>query len=145
MGYTQWASTKFSSGEIGDTDISGSNADPDGDGLSNLLESAFGGNPKALDSVAISPALDVLGDKIQITFICDSNRPDLTYTVEASNDLTSWTTEIARSVGGATTIPVINLSIIFDSGTGARFVTVTDNADISASGKRFLRVKVNIP
>lgn len=145
MNYSQWASTKFSSGEIGDIGISGSDADPDGDGLSNLLESAFGGNPNASDSAAISPLLDIVGDKIQITFICDSNRQDFTYTVEASNDLTSWTTEIARSVSGATTVPVNNLSIVSDTGTGARFVIVTDNVDISASGKRFLRVKVNIP
>lgn len=145
MNYAQWASTKFSSGEIGDSGTSGFDADPDGDGFSNLLESAFGGNPKASDSVAFSPALDVLGDKIEISFICDSNRPDLTYTVEASDDLTSWTTEIARSVSGATIVPVNNLSVVSDSGTGARFVTVTDNADISMNGRRFLRVKVQSP
>ena len=145
MNYSQWASTKFSSGEIGQASISGTDADPDCDGMGNLLESAFGGNPKASDSSALCPSLDILDDKVQITFICDSIRSDLIYTVEASNDLSSWTTEIARSVGGATTVPVNSLSIVSDPGIGTRFVTVTDNAGIPANGKRFLRVKVKSP
>lgn len=145
MSYTQWSSTKFSSGEVGDSEISGPVADADGDGFCNLLESAFGGNPKASDVIALSPSLSFLEDKLQITFICDSNRSDLTYSVEASNDLTSWNAEIARSVSGATTIPLNNLSIVSDSGLERRFVTVTDNAGIPSNGRRFLRIKIKSP
>jgi uncharacterized delta-60 repeat protein len=146
MQFAQWASTKFSSGELSDQNISGYYSDPDGDGISNILESAFGGNPKVSDSVENSPFLDLVGDRIQITFICDSTRTNLNYIVEASNNLVSWT-EIARSVGGTKTLPVSNLSTISDSAgpEGLRYVTVTDNTDFSASGKSFLRVKVNNP
>lgn len=146
MQFAQWATTKFSSGDLSDQNISGYYADPDGDGISNILESAFGGNPKASDTVDNSPFLDLVGDRVQITFICDSTRSDLNYIVEASNNLVSWT-EIARSFGGTKTLPVSNLSTISDSAdtAGLRYVTVTDNTDVSAIGKRFLRVKVNSP
>ena len=54
----------------------------------------------------------------------------------------SWT-DIAKSIGGAVTLPVGTLSTVSDSGTGLRTVTVTESAAIV--GKRFLRVKVTSP
>jgi hypothetical protein len=120
-------------------------ADFDQDGLPNLLEYALGKNPKVSDTAGIVP--NVSGGKMLISFPCDATCTDITYTVQASSNLSTWT-DIAKSVGGATTVPIVVLSaplstILPDSGLGLRTVTVTEAATFT--GKRFLRVKVTTP
>jgi len=44
--YTTWLNEKFTSADLADSAFSGPNADPDSDGLSNLVEAALGGLPK---------------------------------------------------------------------------------------------------
>ena len=136
-----WKQERF-----GSPDNAGDGADLndfDHDGMPNLLEYAFGKNPKAAEAHGIAP--NVSGNKMQISFLCDSTRTDITYTVQASGSLAAggWT-DIATSVGGGMTVPVESLSTVSDSGTGLRTVTVTEAAAF-AGGKRFLRVKVTSP
>jgi hypothetical protein len=45
-GIDAWKKAKFSDAELGDSGISGDLADPDEDGLTNLLEYLFGGEPR---------------------------------------------------------------------------------------------------
>ena len=47
--YSEWAATYFEVGELADQNISGKSADPDGDGIPNLLEYAFRLNPEIYD------------------------------------------------------------------------------------------------
>jgi hypothetical protein len=49
-GYDSWKALKFTTEEQADLEISGINADPDHDGLSNLAEYAHGLNPKGPDA-----------------------------------------------------------------------------------------------
>ena len=139
--YATWQGTKFTSPDIA-TGLTTLTSDFDHDGMANLLEYAFGRNPKAADAHGIVP--NVSGNKLQISFACDSSRTDITYTVQASSTLApnSWT-DIAKSVGGAATVPINSLSTVSDSGSGLRTVTVTEAATLA--GKRFLRVKVTSP
>jgi hypothetical protein len=142
--YATWQASQFTAGDIA-TGLTTMAADFDHDGLPNLLEYAFGKNPKVPDATGIAP--NVSGNKIQISFPCDSSCTDITYTVQASSNLSAWT-DIAKSVGGATTVPVVVLSaplstVLPDSGLGQRTVTVTETAPFT--GKRFLRVKVTTP
>jgi len=137
-----WRRTNFAN-----ADNSGDGADIndfDHDGLPNLLEYAFGKNPKVPDLSGIVP--DVIGNKLQIAFPRDPAATDLTCTLQASPSLAagSWT-DIAQSVGGAVTVPINGSGCaITDSGTGPRTVTVTEQeAPIGSS--RFLRVKVSSP
>ena len=120
-----WRLTHF--GTISNSGSAADTADPDGDGRSNLLEYAIGSDPNGTDSgsaAAVGETAD--GTRLTLTFtrIADSS---LTYTVQATNDLGSWT-DIWSSTGAANT-------------TGS--ITVADTEDISANPKRFLRLKVS--
>lgn len=139
---TTWEESRFTQAEISSGRTSAT-ADFDGDGVPNLLEYAFGGDPKNSDAAAIAPAPDTSGNKFQISFSCDSARSDITYTVQATSSLTSGTwTDIAQSVGGAPALPIGSLSTVSDPGTGLRKVSVTDSSALASGTQRFLRVKV---
>lgn len=137
-----WQGDRFTPAEItgGQANMTG---DFDQDGIPTLLEFAFGGDPKLQDAALITPVADVEGDQLQISFHCDANCTDITYIVQASETLeaNSWT-DIARSIGGALTLPVGALSNVVDSGVGRRLVTVTDAMQVASVSRRFLRVKV---
>jgi hypothetical protein len=137
-----WKTTAgFSESDLASAAISGETADPDGDGLTNLMEYALGGSPKVADAAVIAPAVDSNGSQIQISFRCDDSRKDLIYTVQSSSTLAagSWT-DIAQSTGGGPVTSISGLSdITTDSGSGARTVTV--RTTLPAGGKLFLRIK----
>lgn len=67
-------------------------ADPDGDGVVNLLEFAFGTDPLSAASQA-GPSVSVgPGGKILITMPKGSAAGDLIWSAEVSTDLQSWST-----------------------------------------------------
>jgi len=137
-----WQAGKFTAGDVA-TGRTTPATDFEGDGMANLLEYAFGKNPKVADLTGIAP--NVSTNKMQISFRCDASCTDITYTVQASSTLAagSWT-DIARSTGGAKTAEFNSSgSEISDTGTGVRTVTVTEKD--AFTGKRFLRVKVTSP
>ncbi len=68
--------------------ISGAQADPDHDGIVNLLEYAFNTDP--LSPQAEPWQLGKNAGGLTLTFSADSWRTDLRYTVEASDNLQSW-------------------------------------------------------
>jgi hypothetical protein len=109
---------------FGSTENSGDGADtadPDGDGMTNLLEYAFGSSPKEAAQTR-APVPSVASNQLAITF--PLLRQSLTYTVEASSDLVSWST--------VTYTPV----------TVGQSQTVTDSVTLGSGSKRFLRVVV---
>lgn len=119
--YEVWAEGQSLTGEQADPV-----ADPDGDGISNLLEYATGSDPRVGGMTPVTLALQ--GGVLTLTFprIAD---PDLIYTVEASNDLTGvWEPVVAEgnpSTGAA---------------NAGGSITITDTVD--ASPRRFLRLRV---
>ena len=132
---------------FGNPDNSGDGAnsnDFDRDGLNNLLEYAFGGDPKARDAAAIIPTPSVLGGQFAISFKCDAGHPDITYTVQASSGLVpgSWV-DIAKSVGGATVLPIGLLGSVSDTGVGSRTVMVTASPTLFPADHGFLRLQVS--
>lgn len=104
-------------------------ADPDGDGIPNLLEYALGGSPDDPDdapwptSSVSDPSEPGEPRHLQMTF--RRARPELTYIIEASDDLANWTT-IATNPG--------------EVGTD---VEVTDPEPFTPTRPRFLRLRVN--
>jgi len=136
--FAAWQGSRFTADDIA-TGLTTMTADFDRDGMANLLEYAFGGDPKSADAAGISPALNVDGsNRLQISFKCDTACADIIYTVQESSDLATWT-DIATSTGGATTVPERALSTVSDTETGLRTVIVTAQ---SPGNRRFLRVKV---
>jgi uncharacterized delta-60 repeat protein len=143
--FDEWRSTKFSSLELYDQTISGPYADPDGDGVPNILESAFGGDPLFPDAekAALFLSLEIGG--AQMRFICDSYQADLTYEVQVSDNLVdpdSWI-PVARSVAGSLTQALTPDVTVSDSAIGIREVTVLHA--VPAHGARFYRVMIQWP
>lgn len=85
--YATWRSTRFTGPELDNPLVSGPSADPDADGLPNLLEYALGGEPR-IPSVT-NFQLQIIDSRLRLVFprITD---PALVYTVEASADLVTW-------------------------------------------------------
>lgn len=115
-----WRMSTF--GVTTNTGTAANTADPDGDGISNLEEYALGTDPLTSNDSPID--FEETNGLIELTFnqIAD---PDLTYTVQATSDLATWTA-IWTSSGSANV---------------AGSVTVTDTAG-SGSTRRFLRLVI---
>ena len=123
-------------------------ADPDGDGVCNLLEYAFATLPWQTDSAA--PVLGFAEGRAEIQFIRDERLTDLVYEVQASSGMSpgDWATIAISSAGAALQganghTPVIaetSAETIRSIGV-VRRCTVRDVVP-AAQSRRFLRVKV---
>ena len=127
-GIATWRFTYF-----GTTDATGSRADtanPAGDGFTNLLKYALNLNPNTsytTASAGISYQVPAAGGTMSYTF--NGTVGDVTYIVEASNDLNAgtWT------------------PLYTHSGSAPGSVTVQDTQQVSATTKRFMRLRVTKP
>ena len=125
--FSEWQSVHFNAGQLADPALIAPSADPDGDGLSNLAEYAFTGDPLFGDSNLL-PIGGQSGDHLTLTY---RERTDLSGTevwMLGSDDLLYWATfnsleEIARV-----------------NGTGYSDITLRDPFPISP--KRFLRLRL---
>jgi hypothetical protein len=90
--FQAWRAARFSSVEIQTPGIGGVDADPDGDGSANLIEYAFGLNPRAPDS----PTFDarVTTGPVNPFLIANYQRihgaADLDFTWSVSTNLLTW-------------------------------------------------------
>lgn len=79
-------------------------ADPNGDGINNLLAYAFALSPLVPNPPGsgsqVTVTSDGINDTFTITFLRDPRAADLTYQLQTSTDLVTWTT-ITQSTGGA--------------------------------------------
>lgn len=97
-----WARGHFSESELLDPAVSGPNADPDRDGIPNLIEYALGLDPRVPTEAALPP-VSVTETDWSYTYSRPIDRSDLTYTVEYSVDLVNWSPvsgEHRRTSGG---------------------------------------------
>jgi hypothetical protein len=132
--YTLWSSSTFTNGtpstEQDPTD------DPDGDGIENQLEQAFGGDPETSD-LSILPISETIEDGGQSYLQISYRKPDfengLNYTVETVTDLNgTWS---------SSTSEVERISVTSETGGYDRY-TYRRVAPLSSHEKAFLRVSV---
>ncbi len=123
-----WLFANFGS-NAGNPAIAGPLADPDGDGLPNLMERALGQSPLAPST---SPQLRLVDGYVTLEYFEATGTGDLTFTVKASANLIEWTTD-----------NLVEIERVAESG-GTR-VKVRDSAPPNGSSQRFLRLDVTGP
>jgi uncharacterized delta-60 repeat protein len=90
-GFEAWQETHFTVGERADPVISGPNAIYGQDGLPNLVKYALGLNPK-VNATSGLPEISVSSTHWVYTYTRPVARADLSYQVELSTNLTTWST-----------------------------------------------------
>jgi hypothetical protein len=112
--YQQWRASHLTSAELLDSSVSGDAADPNQNGLPNLLEYALGLDPKTSDP-ALLPRLQIMSISGQpaavLTYTVSSTAIDAAVLLEESTDLKTWTgastQQLSRtSSGGRDTLVV---------------------------------------
>ena len=88
--YDSWLLAHFTESELLDAAISGPNADPDKDGFGNLMEYALALEPKAPSTSGL-PEVSNSATYWLFTFTRPTDRTDVTYVVQYSTNLTTWT------------------------------------------------------
>jgi hypothetical protein len=125
-----WRQTHFSatqnSGTAADT------ADPDHDGIINILEYAFNTDPNVPNANPISFA--IVGNHLTVTFKRTHPAPaDIGYTPQVANDLAS---------GVWNSGPTFTSQTVTNNGDGTETVVVTDNTAIGSAPAHFLRILI---
>ena len=116
-----WGTGYFSTDEI--LEMNWTTSDPDGDGLSNLLEYAFNLNPGQPSLTGI-PFIGEDNADLTLTYQKDISKPDISYQVEVSDNLVAW--------------PPAGDVLVLTNGT-----IETRQANVPVSGgRRFLRLKI---
>jgi hypothetical protein len=126
-----WRASYFTTNELATAAVSGDTADPDGDGLSNLAEFALRLHPRQ-PSLTGRPTTRVQDGYLTITYTRRKYRPDITYTIGSSGDLTNWNSGPGHTawVGAS------------DNGDGSETVVERDAIPAANAARRFLRLKV---
>ena len=132
-GFALWLSQQFTESELQNTAISGNSADPDHDGISNILEYAFGGNPKSASNTHLPVSqMESIDNQtyLTLTLTRPSYATDVIYTPQVSSELKQW-------FSGA-----VHTTVMIDDGTTLK---VRDNLAVEPGRKRFMRVEVSVP
>jgi len=141
--FNSWSSRFFTPDELANTQISGPTADPDGDGVPNLLEFAFNLNPRVNDRATMIAGtgtsglplirLETINNQQQLTMEFVRRRaagsPGITYYAEFGSDLANW--------GQTGTEVVTQIDDTWER------VKVTDS--LMNQAKRFGRLRVTMP
>lgn len=126
-----WLAAHFSTTDRLRADHAGLLADPDADGQPNLLEYALGRDPLAADAPAANAGRLTLPGGVYptLTYTRPSGLTDVTYAVESSTDLSSWSRSTADVV-------------LVSSTTAANLETLTYRTALALSpgDRRFLRL-----
>ncbi len=134
--YPLWKNGYFNTAERTDSAISGANADPDGDGVSNLFEFAAGTRPDrstsgSLPSVALLPGAG--GTQLRTISI--------RVTTQAAA-LINFEGQVSADLGTWTTVPLLDST---NNGDGTLTLRFQDPTTVGGSQRLFMNVKSTVP
>ena len=127
--------------------IAGDAADPDGDGIVNLLEYAYATNPNVANTNPFSGTL--AGNQFQIHFPRNPSASDITYVLQASSSLMTWNTlmTFTAATGWVTNLPGTTLVESATNGVPPNQyvnVMVTSSTNVTANAtNQFLRLEIH--
>jgi hypothetical protein len=138
-----WRQARFGA-NVGNAAIAGDNADPDGNGVSNLMEYALGATAGAAANTFM-PVMSYSGNAIALTFSRPVTATEVTYTVQVSNDLTNWSDGSTYGPAGDTVSNAFTTQIQRSTLGGIETITVRDNVASTTAARRFIRLMVSAP
>ncbi len=130
--FAEFQAEHFSAAELADESVSGADADPDGDGLTNLDEYAFFLDPRYANPspIAASVTTDDGSTYLTLTYTRIKDASDLVFATHFSSDLGTWSTD-------STTVSVT------ENQNGSETVVIRDTIPLStATPRRFGRIEV---
>ena len=131
-------------GSILSTNTAADLADPDGDGMNNLLEYALNGNPLQASQTP-QPLMSRSASQLALSLTRTVARNDITIIVQASDNIGNWG-NLASSIRGATMTALTAGVTVTETGTGAtRNVQVKESYPTNLPTKRFMRTLVTRP
>jgi len=126
--------------------IAGDSADPQHDGIVNLMAYAYAFNPLVANTNPFSGG--VAGNKFQLVFPRNTTASDITYNVQSSVDLNAWSNLLtfAAASGWVTNVPGASVSESATIGLPPNqyvTVTATTSTNVRANlANQFLRLQV---
>ena len=133
--YENWRAQYFTAAELDNPGISGDGADPDRDGIPNLVEYAFNLNPRVATHPGVPRAFvqNVSGQSyLQVQYTQRNAPAGVQYLLQTSADLLSWTNSPASfsEVGSN------------DNGDGTSLVTLRFQPPLTANPQMFVRIAI---
>ena len=152
--YGTWLTEQFTDSERANAEISGLNADPDTDGIGNLVEAAIGTSPKSRDSLEL--LLSIVSTSISgggRTTVLSANRAqsplmNLRIEIQASDSLVSgtWTKLVEKTGDGDWQVanagvaePLETIAV-----NGSVPVQIEESVALPLAGRRFYRLFVSM-
>lgn len=139
--FASWVAQNFTPGQQANPGISAPTADPDHDGLSNLIEFALNRSPFTPNAPLVSTIeTDPADQQSYLTLTYTRRKPprDVTYHIDISSDLATWTEDPAQ---------VHEISATDDGNGLTETVKVRSATPVQAAGfqRQFLRLRVTQP
>ena len=122
--FDAWRFGIFSTAELSNPSVSGELADPDGDKLANLIEYAFGLNPKLPNPS--SEVFDTANGYLVVSAAKNPVATDIAWSAQVSSDLENWT-PAQTTIDSATNFEARDAGLMGDS------------------ARRFIRIKIVKP
>jgi hypothetical protein len=144
--YNVWKLAEFGA-NANNPAIAGDSADPDHDGIVNLLEYAFATNPNLANTNQFTGNFS--GQQFQLQFPRNTSASDLTYIIQTSGNLTTWSNLLTYTAATGW-VTNMNGSAVSESSTNGVLpnqyvnVTITSPTNLTASAaNQFFRLQVH--
>jgi hypothetical protein len=137
---SSWRNQYFNATQLADTSVSGHSADPDGDGLNNLLEYALNLDPLTAgpSPVVATRVSEGANEYLALSFRRRLKEADIDYAPQISDSLDSWNEESGTPY-------LIEFGTATNNNDGTETVQYRSSVPYGTSEKEFIRLKVSAP